>query len=156
MCKRPGYSIAHALSFACCAAVATEPSEKSVALQPSIRSNADLEKYLASVVPGASPFDRLSAPAKTRFLTAFREGRPSTSELVAELTREESVAVLKLFGYESFLPDRLRSNHYAIGASESPAVTRYFEELLQATDVAGKMSLIRISSDGIVTIRTQQ
>jgi hypothetical protein len=53
---------------------------------------------------------------------------------VAELTREESVAVLKLFGYESFLPDRLRLKHYAIGASESPAVTRYFEEFRQATE----------------------
>jgi hypothetical protein len=135
MPNRFGYSIALASAFACCAAVHAEPSEKSVALQPSIQSNADLEKYLASVAPGASPFDRLSAPARARFLTAFREGRPSTSELVAELTREEAVAVLELFGYESFLPDRLRLKHYAIGASESPAVTQYFEELRQAADI---------------------
>jgi hypothetical protein len=134
MANRLRYSIVLSLTLACCAAVHAEDGEGSVALQPPIQSNADLEKYLASVAPGVSPFDRLSAPARSRFLASFREGRPSTSELVAELTRDEAVAVLKLFGYESFVPDHLRSKHYSIGASETPPVTRDFEDLVQASE----------------------
>ena len=134
MANRLRYSIVLSLTLACCAAVHAGEGEGSVAPQPPIQSNADLEKYLASVASGVSPFDRLSAPARSRFLASFREGRPSTSELVAELTRDEAVAILKLFGYESFVPDHLRSKHYAIGVSETPTVTRDFEELVQASE----------------------
>ena len=156
MTCRLRYAIAFSLTLACCAAVRAESSQGIVALQPRIQSNADLEKYLASVAPGVSPFDRLSAPARTRFLTSFREGRPSTSELVAELTRDEAVAVLELFGYESFVPDHLRSKHYAIGASETPSATRDFGELLQASEAgASEQRTSRVYARRFAPLQTE-
>jgi hypothetical protein len=156
MANRLRYSIVLSLTLACCAAVHAAEGEGSVAPQPPIQSNADLEKYLASVASGVSPFDRLSAPARSRFLTSFREGRPSTSELVAELTRDEAVAVLKLFGYESFVPDHLRSKHYSIGASEMPPVTGDFEELVQASETgASEQKASRIYAQRFAPSQTE-
>ena len=102
-----------------------------VGAQP-IASSADLDRYLAHVAPGESPLDRLSAPAKRRFLAAFREGRLSTAELQAELTREDARAVLALFGYERFVPTHLRAQYLAIGASETPDASARFDAIDKA------------------------
>lgn len=108
-------------------ATAAEP-----AAAPPIANDADLDRYLAQTAPRESPLDRLSPPAKRRFLTSFREGRPSTTDLLAELTRDEAIAILALFGYEDFVPAHLRATRVAIGSSETPAASARFDTLERA------------------------
>lgn len=99
---------------------------------PVIRDSSDLDRYLAHVAAGESPLDRLSPPAKRRFLTSFREGRLSLSDLVAELTHDEAVAVLSLFGYERFVPSHLRKTRVPIGDSETAAASARFGTIERA------------------------
>lgn len=98
-----------------------------------IRDNADLDSYLAHVAPGESPLDRLSPPARKRFLATFRTGTFSWSDLEAELTRDEAAAILKLFALESLLPSmRFRTSHLPIGASETAEASARFDALSAA------------------------
>jgi hypothetical protein len=96
---------------------------------------AALDRYLARTAPGRSPLDRLSPPAKRRFLVGFRDEKFSTAELEAELTRDETLAVLKLFGAESHISSvTARSRHLSIGASETVETSAAFDALLAATN----------------------
>ena len=122
-------AVALLLAGACAIAHAGEPT---AAVAHPIGSDADLDHYLAHVASGESPLDRLSPPAKRRFLAAFREGRPSTADLAAELTRDEARAVLALFGLEAFVPARMRAAHLAIGASETPDASARFDAIEKA------------------------
>jgi hypothetical protein len=116
----------------CCIAGHAEDPSPDVAAQPRIQTASELENYLATTPAGESPLDRLSAPAKSRFLTSFVAGHPSTADLTAELTREEAIAVLALFGYEAFVPPHLRATHLSIGATETAAATSPFAEFDRA------------------------
>jgi hypothetical protein len=126
-------SIARAIAFllaaACGAAAAAGPVVSSA---PPIKNSAELGDYLARVAPGESPLDHLSPPARHRFLTSFRESRPSTADIAAELTREEARAVLALFGYEAFVPRQLRMKRLAIGATETHEATARFDAIDRA------------------------
>lgn len=113
-----------ALTLACVGARAAGP----------IGTNADLDRYLAHVAPGESPLDAFSPAAKRRFLASFRQSRPSTADIAAELTAEEGRAVLALFGLEAFVPAEMRVKHLAIGASETPEASARFDALDRIAD----------------------
>jgi hypothetical protein len=116
------------LALLVCAKAGTRESARS----PPIADDAGLDRYLADVAPGKSPLDRLSGPAKRRFLTSFREGGLSVADLAAELTHEEALAVLALFGYERFVPAHSRKTHVSIGNSETPAASAHFDAIERA------------------------
>jgi hypothetical protein len=80
-------------------------SPAAVAPSGIIRSQADLQRYLAATAGSGSPLSALSSDARTRFLasatfnekgiTGFHYG-----DLQSELTASQIVAVLRLFGVE--------------------------------------------------------
>ena len=99
-----------------------------------IHTPPDLDRHLAETAPGASPLDRLSPPARRRFLADFRGGIfPTVEELDAELTHDEALAILKLFDVEAAMSAVTpRTTHLAIGASETAGATASFATLRNA------------------------
>jgi hypothetical protein len=96
--------------------------------KPAIETPADLDAWLAHADPAGSPFDRLSPQARARFFDDFRKGYFLVpDDLDAELTHDESLAILALFGIDE-VPSAMtpRVSHLAIGATETPALTASF------------------------------
>lgn len=116
-----------------CIAVANAMADKAGASDapPLLSTPAEVDAYLSHTSPGQSPLDLLSVPARSRFISELRAGHfIIPDELDAELTRDEMLRVLRLFGATE-VPSSMspRKVHLSLGASESPERTRDFDAL---------------------------
>ena len=83
------------------------PSESTSVSEPPLRSRKALDAYLANHASAHTPLDRLSPLARDRFMESLAFGRSglagfSTAELAYELSQDEVVQVLTLFGVEKY------------------------------------------------------
>lgn len=108
---------------------------------PMISDAASLDRYLAQTPAARSPFERLSPPAKRRFISSVRAGHYDFSDIATELTHAEAVDLLALFGLEAYVPAHMPAVHHAIGASETPAMSAAFDRL-DAASFAGERDAV--------------